>query len=79
MHIMTAPAVSQILYLLDEAFEGNTWHSLPGNLHRCVTRSTETQNRDLASAECLDVKRVLRHWYGSIHVVDPADQPLDLA
>ncbi len=32
MHIMTAPAVSQILYLLDEAFEGNEWHSLLGNL-----------------------------------------------
>jgi hypothetical protein len=33
---MTAPAVSQLLYLLDEAFEGTDWHSLVGNL-RAVT------------------------------------------
>ena len=33
MQIMTVPAVSQLLYLLDEAFEGNEWHSLLGNLH----------------------------------------------
>ena len=31
------PAVSQLLYLLDEAFDGTEWHSLLGNL-RSVTR-----------------------------------------
>lgn len=30
---MTAtPAVAQLLYLLDQAFEGTEWHSLLGNL-----------------------------------------------
>ena len=29
---MTMPAVSQLLYLLDEAFQGPDWHSLLGNL-----------------------------------------------
>jgi hypothetical protein len=33
MQIMTASAVSQLLYLLDEAFQGTEWHSLIGNLH----------------------------------------------
>ncbi|HKP51282.1 MAG TPA: DinB family protein [Chloroflexia bacterium] len=32
MLTMTAPGVSQLLYLLDEAFEGPKWHSLLGNL-----------------------------------------------
>jgi DinB superfamily len=32
----TAPAVSQLLFLLDEAFEGQKWHSLLNNL-RSVT------------------------------------------
>lgn len=27
------PAISQLLYLLDEAFQGTEWHSLLGNLH----------------------------------------------
>ncbi len=30
---MTAPIISQLLYLLDEAFQGTDWHSLLGNLH----------------------------------------------
>lgn len=29
---MKAPAVSQLIYLLDEAFQGTEWHSLLGNL-----------------------------------------------
>jgi uncharacterized damage-inducible protein DinB len=29
---MTEPAVDQLLYLLDEAFAGDDWHSLLGNL-----------------------------------------------
>ncbi len=29
---MPTPAVDQLLYLLDEAFEGEDWHSLLGNL-----------------------------------------------
>lgn len=29
---MTASGVSQFLYLLDEAFEGEVWHSLLGNI-----------------------------------------------
>ncbi len=29
---MTAAAVEQLLYLLDEAFEGEDWHSLLGNV-----------------------------------------------
>jgi DinB family protein len=33
MQIMTAPAVSQLVYLLDEAFQRTEWHSLLGNLH----------------------------------------------
>jgi hypothetical protein len=33
MQTMTAPAVSQLVYLLDEAFQGTEWHSLLGNLH----------------------------------------------
>src|SRR5260370_38493620 len=33
MQIMTAPAVSQLVYLLDEAFQGTDWHSLLENLH----------------------------------------------
>ena len=33
MLIMTASAVSQLVYLLDEAFQGTDWHSLLGNLH----------------------------------------------
>jgi hypothetical protein len=32
MQSMTAPAVSQLFYLLDEAFQGTEWHSLLGNL-----------------------------------------------
>ncbi len=32
MYVMTAPAVSQLLYLLDHAFDGTDWHSLLGNL-----------------------------------------------
>ena len=32
MRDMTAIAVSQLLYLLDSAFEGSEWHSLLGNL-----------------------------------------------
>ena len=32
MQIMTASAISQLLYLLDEAFQGTDWHSLIGNL-----------------------------------------------
>ena len=32
MRSMTAAGVSQLLYLLDEAFEGPAWHSLLGNL-----------------------------------------------
>jgi len=31
--MMTAPAVSQLIYLYDEAFQGTDWHSLLGNLH----------------------------------------------
>jgi len=33
MEIMTAPAVSQLIYLLNEAFGGMDWHSLLSNLH----------------------------------------------
>jgi hypothetical protein len=33
MPVMTTPAVSQLLYLLDAAFQGTEWHSLLGNLH----------------------------------------------
>ena len=33
MERMKAPAVSQLVYLLDEAFQGTEWHSLLGNLH----------------------------------------------
>src|SRR5215472_1379608 len=33
MQNMTTPAVSQLVYLLDEAFQGTDWHSLLGNLH----------------------------------------------
>ena len=33
MQIMTTSAVSQLLYLFDEAFQGTDWHSLLGNLH----------------------------------------------
>ena len=33
MQVMTASVVSQLLYLLDEAFQGTEWHSLLGNLH----------------------------------------------
>ena len=29
---MATPAVDQLLYLLDEAFEGGDWHCLLGNL-----------------------------------------------
>ena len=29
---MTAIAISQLLYLIDEAFDGDAWHSLLGNL-----------------------------------------------
>ena len=29
---VTAVGIDQLLYLLDEAFEGNEWHSLVGNL-----------------------------------------------
>lgn len=36
MRIMPTPAVSQLLYLLDEAFDGTGWHSVLGNL-RSVT------------------------------------------
>lgn len=36
MRAMTAPAVSQLLFLLDEAFEAQKWHSLLNNL-RAVT------------------------------------------
>src|SRR5213082_3109876 len=32
MRIMTTAAVSQLLYLLDEAFQGTDWHSLLTNL-----------------------------------------------
>jgi uncharacterized damage-inducible protein DinB len=31
--MMAGSAVSQLVYLLDEAFEGTDWHSLLGNLH----------------------------------------------
>jgi hypothetical protein len=31
--MMTAPAVSQLVYLLDEAFQGTAWHSVLANLH----------------------------------------------
>src|SRR5439155_10366860 len=30
---MSTPAISQLLYLLDAAFEGTDWHSLLSNLH----------------------------------------------
>ncbi len=33
MQSMTASAVSQLVYLLDEAFQGTDWHSLLSNLH----------------------------------------------
>jgi hypothetical protein len=33
MERMKAPAISQLIYLLDEAFQGTEWHSLLGNLH----------------------------------------------
>lgn len=33
MQIMTAPAVSQLFYLLDEAFQGTDWHAVLSNLH----------------------------------------------
>jgi hypothetical protein len=33
MKRMTTQAISQLIYLLDEAFEGTEWHSLLGNLH----------------------------------------------
>jgi hypothetical protein len=36
MQVMTVSAVSQLLYLLDSAFQGSEWHSLLGNL-RSVT------------------------------------------
>jgi hypothetical protein len=32
IQIMTAPVISQLMYLLDEAFQGTEWHSLLGNL-----------------------------------------------
>src|SRR3712207_2881543 len=32
MRSMSAAGVSQLLYLLDEAFQGPDWHSLLGNL-----------------------------------------------
>lgn len=36
MQSMTASTVSQLVYLLDEAFQGTDWHSLLGNL-RSIT------------------------------------------
>ena len=33
MQIMTTSAVSQLIYLLDEAFQGTDWHSVLANLH----------------------------------------------
>jgi hypothetical protein len=32
MQTMTAPGLSQLIYLLDEAFQGTEWTSLLGNL-----------------------------------------------
>ncbi len=34
---MITTAVDQLLYLLDEAFAGQAWHSLLGNLHTVTT------------------------------------------
>jgi hypothetical protein len=33
MQVMTASAVDQLVYLLDEAFQETDWHSLLGNLY----------------------------------------------
>jgi hypothetical protein len=38
---MSAPAVDQLLYLLDAAFDGEDWHSLLGNLHSVAPREWE--------------------------------------